>query len=289
MRAKIIIILFLVVFVGVCVSATPVWMRLTMPRSAVDHALGGAFPTQLNNPAFLCDAKLSARASYMIRFGGETENNLFASYRTGNLGFFSNLGINSVSDIEARTHATEKPDYIFAARRFDFTLGASAYVGKSIRVGASVKYVYEKVEFFRAEGVLWTLGALAERDRLWFGATLENVGKKIKMKEFYYSPPQILRSFIGYKLGFAAVGLSYCYLPEAPDFAALGAKFSPLEQLRLYGSFVFPHDSRSFALGMSFLWRDFSVNYSIASMKNLGVAHNFGISYSYDRKISSNK
>ncbi len=261
---------------------SPLWIHLTLPRSPVDFALAGSIPMAWSNPAAVSDKVFQVSTGYSTRFGDESENYAFVSYKwRDNIGVFARANFNTVSNIEARIYPTDCPDYYFSAQSSDFMLGASYHISEFVWIGASTKYVYESLEFEKVEGYAFALGASVQKGKFNYAVSIDNIGKSQRFIEYYYPMPTVLRLWAGYESDFYRIGVSYSNFSDLPDYSSVGLTVTPVQWISLHAGYVIHHDTRSFSVGTSIKWTRLAVDYSIAAFGELGYAHNFGISYCY--------
>ena len=118
----------------------------------------------------------------------------------------------STGDIEVRTKPAPEPEGTFSSRNFSMGFSASFSLTDNIDVGATGKFLYEKIFVDEASGYGIDFGLLYKLDNNWYiGSSILNIGSMNELRSEPSKLPTTLR-----------IGTSYIY-SISPEFSALGA------------------------------------------------------------------
>jgi hypothetical protein len=199
-----------------------------------------------------------------------------------------------------RTEITQNNEYLdmgetFGASNIIFGLTAARYINASIDLGFSLKYIYDKIDSYSASAIVIDAGMIHHpfNEKIKVGVAVRNLGTQVQ----YYTKDKYKE-----KLPFTfAAGLSYqikpsvlCAFdiskPTGPDLIArfgLDYKIHPMLNLRAGYSNNSSNWktggkwdwSSGLTCGMGFRWKDYALDYGLASYGNLGFINQVSLNY----------
>ncbi len=253
---------------------------LFLPVSAEDEASGGVFLIPQTNPAALSFLNgIDISAGYRYRWGDASDDFLTVAGRFGKYGIFASAGISSVSDIEGREYATSEPEYLFDANRANILLGGAYDFGKNIWVGLAYRHIHEQIEFNTMDANTFSGGITARWRNFYGGISATDYGSNDSFIEFLYPVPTTYRAQVKYSWQFLTAGATFIKPDMLNSYGAIALEISPIDWLNATASYTIMHDSRTFAGGMAFYWKDFSLKYSLSFYGDVGMNHFISLGY----------
>ena len=107
----------------------------------------------------------------------------------------------SFSGIEARSGNTAQPDGTFGASDLFGTISYAHSLSESLSVGASAKFIQQRLGVYHAEGYAADLGVIQRFGRWRWGAVVANLGPAMKFVDSSYSLPWSVRGGAAYTTG----------------------------------------------------------------------------------------
>jgi hypothetical protein len=220
----------------------------------------------------------------------EEINHEFLSYNQS----FSGLGVLGVN---ATFLHMEMPGYDSAGTAtsdfavYNLGVGASfaGNLTKDIAAGASVTYVQQRIEQENSAGLAFSGGVLWHVADLYLGASVLNLGPKLKFIEEEYSLPLVLDLGACYNLGAATVGVNCKYQPNQ-QYASfgLGGEYWPVEFLGLRAGYTLkPENARNAVVGLAagagFRLGPYQLDYCYVPYADLGQSHRISIDIQFGR------
>jgi hypothetical protein len=212
---------------------------------------------------------------------------LAASIRLGTrdaLGFAVNS--TTVADIEIRTVPGE-PTGTFSARNFAASLSWGRQVSEDLRLGATARFLYEKILIDQASGIAVDLGAQYRSpvENLTFGALLANLGGMNALRSEKSRLPTLLRIGPAYALPLATgpyrvlIAADFLQIfPEGRSYLNLGGEGSFGEVLTARAGYQFGSEGRGLTAGFEVRYGMVGVQYAYAKLsEDLGDAHSFSL------------
>lgn len=201
-----------------------------------------------------------------------------------------------------RTEVTADNQYLDLRETFgasNIMLGASAarVINPAIDLGVSLKFIYDIIDTYSAAAAVLDGGLVhhPENDKITVGVAIRNLGMQI----LHYTDEKYKE---GLPLTFAA-GISYQLKPSVlaaidiskPKGTNLGIKFGVESQihpmLQVRGGYNTNSDdwrtggswdwSSGFTFGAGFNWKNYNLDYGIASFGNLGFVNQLTLQYKY--------
>ena len=244
------------------------------------------------NPALIAD---DAQASITI-----THNEWIEDITTEYLGvavpldgwsFGLHLGLTSVGGVEVRETPGEALG-VTDTRNFAGGLSAAFALAEGVDVGATAKFVYEKIHVDEASGYAFDLGVTArpfsEGDlaNLRTGVTLANVGSMSALRTVETVLPMLLRYGAGYRvpiesvkggLTIEAAGLTL--LEESTTHVSIGAEFDYLGTVFLRAGYQSGYESKDLSFGGGAAYGSLRFDYAYTPFTDiLGDAHTIALS-----------
>jgi hypothetical protein len=194
----------------------------------------------------------------------------------------------TVSDIEIRTRPGV-PEGTFTARNYWVGASYGRRVSDDLRIGATVKFLYEKILVDEASGIGFDIGALYSTpiERLSVGATVANIGSMNTLRNEKTKLPTLVR-------------FGPAYSTELPDIKALITLASDVvhvfpdakSYLNVGGESLFDHafaarlgyrfgsEGQKFSAGVGVVYEFLTLDYAYAPLAlDLGNAHTISLSF----------
>jgi hypothetical protein len=203
--------------------------------------------------------------------------------------FGLSLSVGKISDIEKRDTPTSEPLALFDAHDAIASFSYARLLNNKYSLGASVKWIYEKIDISSASGLGFDLGGIfspfTETGKpilqdITFGLAILNLGSKIKFeKESYHLPTQ-------YK-----AGMSYSTIRDdlKSDFTLnldvvkprdddtkvhLGGEYGLYQSFKLRLGYQLGYDEKDLSFGMGINYRNYSIDYAFLPFESdLGDVH----------------
>ena len=214
------------------------------------------------------------------------------------LSYFSAGELEGRDDNQVRTGNFTASDIALSAGR-GWTLGR-------VRAGATFEYVGQQIKNYSANAVAVNAGALYGLEELpvTFGASVSNLGSKVKFRDESFPLPLIFRAGTAVRLSSARTLLTaQLDLPNDDGGSLrLGAEYSLAESLRLrLGYKTSSSGDRDailgkelgnagasgvsglygFFFGLGIVYREFNLDYALTPYGDLGNAHRFSLSFKF--------
>ena len=164
-----------------------------------------------------------------------------------------------------------------------FGVGYGRPISESLRLGAAFKWLREANDSASATGYAADLGAIATVsgwDGAQFGAALQNLGPSVRYASTQEKLPRIIRLGSSYS---RAIGLvSFDITKEGSDKmrVALGAEVEPVPTMLFrLGINTKTDTGPGIVVGAGWKGRDFSVDYALSLLGELGLAHRVSANY----------
>jgi hypothetical protein len=212
---------------------------------------------------------------------------LAGSVRVGEnhaLGFAVNS--TTVGSIDIRTGPGEATGS-FTARNFAGGLSYARRVNDDLTVGASLKFLYEKILVDESSGYGIDIGAQYRTpvDHLTVGAEVANLGRMSSLRSESSTLPSLLRIGPAYSFpigdgtynGLLAADLLYVF-PESKSYLNCGGEFGFGNVLAVRGGYQFGSEGRGLTAGFGVRYGFVGLQYAYARLsQDLGDAHSFSV------------
>ncbi len=306
--------LLLLLITGLCAvnenAGTTGFNNLKIVYSARAISMAGAMTgmgktvegLQFNPAGILGLEKVNVSSTFCSYFEGSNGGALHLVYpKAENVSYGIMLHYLNSGEMD-RTEVTSGNEYLETGETFgasNLILGVSAarIMNPSIDVGITGKLIYDKIDSYSAAAILVDAGLIHHpvNEKITVGISLRNLGKQVA----YYTSEEYSE---GLPMTFAA-GLSYAFRPQlsgafdinVPRGANMNARFGldfnphPMLNLRMgYNSNSADWKtggdwdwSSGLTFGAGFKWKEYKLDYGIASYGNLGFVNQVSLNYSF--------
>jgi len=198
----------------------------------------------------------------------------------------------TISDLVQRSGPESGGGGTFEAEDFVGGLTVSHTLGAGISVGATVKYVLERIYDAEAHGWALDLGLRYRWRWLESGASLSNLGRMSALETTSSQLPNKLRLGLAvpFDLGLlqarSTFDAVYTRYHGSVDDAAemmetLGLQLILRRRIIFRGAFILGHPTRHFSLGLGLRLRRWSFDYAFVPVEKLGDTSHFSIRYEF--------
>jgi len=195
-----------------------------------------------------------------------------------------------VSGIALRNdRATELPVGETSAHNLAFAGSYATTIFKDWRIGAQVKYLYEKYYLESADGFAFDVGLMLDQliqDVTW-GLVLQNIGSMTKLRNESTSLPLIFRTGLSYLLPWQLlesrplVAADLLYNEGAQGRLNLGLEYDFYSYLTLRTGYVIGSETMTFTAGLGFDYGPLTISYAFVPFQyDLGNSHRFSLVWS---------
>jgi len=265
---------------------------LEIPVGARESALGGAGaalisgPTSATyNPATIAFTPRGAALVHTRHFADTRAQFIGVTVRRGRFALSPHYWGTRVSDIEFRTAPTRDPISTFDAVHSAVGAALAYELSPRIAVGATGRYLYQKIHVESADGFALDAGMLA-RDLvsgLTLGLSAQHIGRMNELAAESPELPATLRGGAGYEHALKSIG-SVLVVAEAqavkdqPPLFRGGIEYRAPGYVALRAGYVEGLDAQDVSLGVGFFLREFRLDYAFIPYKeNLGEGHRFSL------------
>jgi hypothetical protein len=205
---------------------------------------------------------------------------------TGNQAVGFAVNSTTVGDIEIRTHPGEA-EGTFTARNFAGTLSYARQAGDDIWLGASVKYLYEKILIDDASGIGIDLGVQYRTplENLSIGAMIANLGGMDALRSESSRLPTLARVGPAYSYRFGegkyqalmAVDLLHLF-SEGKTYTNVGGEIDFNRVIAVQLGYQLGSEGRGLTAGFGVRYGIVGLQYAYAKLaEELGNAHSFSV------------
>lgn len=203
--------------------------------------------------------------------------------------FGLSLSVGRVSDIERRDTPTSEPLALFDAHDAIVSFSYIRELTDKYAVGASVKWIYEKIDISSASGLGFDLGGLlspfAETGKpilqdLTFGLAVLNLGSKIKFEKESYHLPTRYKAGVSYSTkredlkSDITLNLDVVKPRDDDTKAHLGGEYGLYQSFKLRLGYQLGYDEKDLSFGMGINYRNYSIDYAFLPYESdLGDVH----------------
>jgi hypothetical protein len=202
------------------------------------------------------------------------------------LGLFGAYG--SVGGIEKRGDVpTSEPLFTFSAHESIFGVAVASHVARGIDAGASVRWVYEKIDVDDASAFALDIGLRwAVLPGLTVGGAVQHFGTEPTFVSESFSLPLTVRVGGAWRPSLSSVfdflfATDVVMVRDEDAVVNLGGEAWYAGTLALRGGYCFGHDTRSLSGGAGLSWRRFRFDYAFVPYgDDLGGTHRFSLGVS---------
>jgi hypothetical protein len=190
----------------------------------------------------------------------------------------------TVPDIELRTRPGD-PEGTFTARNFAAAGSYACRINEEVIVGASLKFLYEKILIDEASGIAVDLGARVATpiEHLIVGASLANLGSMSSLRNEATTLPALFRLGPAYSFDVgkgetrALTAADFLYIfPEKKTYLNWGGEVEFERTVMVRGGYQFGSEGRGLTAGMGLRYGIVRLDYAYARLsQDLGSAHSF--------------
>jgi len=192
-----------------------------------------------------------------------------------------------VSDIQLRDEvASETPDGETGATNVFLGVTYATTITEDWKIGAQIKYLYEKYYLESANGWAIDLGLLKSNilPNLNLGLTIQNVGKMSPLRSEATNLPLIFRSGISYHLPWEILkhrlllAADYVFVLDDVSHLNLGTDIGILDNINIRIGYVLGRESYNITTGFSLRYNKYNFAYAFVPYQyNLGNTHRFSL------------
>jgi hypothetical protein len=202
------------------------------------------------------------------------------------------FGVNSttVSDVEIRTRPGT-PEGTFTARSAAFSLSYAQQFADDLRLGATAKFLYEKILVDEASGFGFDIGMQWQTpvDQLSVGAVVANLGSTNPLRNESTRLPSMLRVGSAYALRFGEIpsvlnfSMDFNHVfPDSKSILAAGTEFLFEKTVAGRVGYQFGADTRGFSAGAGVTYGIFTLDYAFGSLSSdLGSTHTISLNFHF--------
>lgn len=201
-----------------------------------------------------------------------------------------------------RTEITQNNEYLdtgetFGANNMIVGFSSATRVNPAVDLGFTLKYIYDKIDTYSASAVALDLGLLHHpvNEKVKVGVSLRNLGKQITYytdKEYSEKLPFTFAAGLSYQINPNLLSTFDISKPSGPDLTGrFGFDYKLHPMLNLRGGYSTNSSnwktdgdwdwSSGFTGGMGFQWKDYTLDYGVASYGNLGFINQVSLNYSF--------
>lgn len=263
--------------------------RSVAMADAMSASISGAAATHYNPAGIFTPAETSGQILLMHKEWIQDVRSEFLG-ATVRLGEESAVGLSvntaTVSDIEIRTRPGTA-EGTFSSRDYALGLSYARMLTDEFVVGATAKFLYEKIFLDESHGLAFDIGAqyTTSIENLKVGLALANLGSTNNLRSEKITLPSLLRVGPAYVLPFEEtssqllLGSDLLYIfPEKKIYVNLGAEFLYNNLVAARAGYQIGSNGRGFAAGVGVHYDMFAVDYGFVPLSsNLGSGHTFSL------------
>lgn len=202
--------------------------------------------------------------------------------------FAFGIGIHSasVSDIEIRTAPGAVIDK-FTSRDLSIGLSLAYKLSKTISIGITPKFLYEKIYVDESSGMAFDFGATYSKEHINLSFVYANVGSVNELKNEEIKLP----SYIRFGGSYNTVKGNLSYLIGVDGFNVTdggsfhlhtGAEVGYKDIIFLRGGYMTQYENKSFTAGIGIKYKGLNVDYAFVPYKNeFGSSNSFSLGFTF--------
>lgn len=219
----------------------------------------------------------------------DVSHNFFAiAFIKGKHHFGLSFISNNVEGIEHRVKPSAEPLGMVEAHDIAVGLSYARNIGERLRIGLTLKYLYERIFIESAPGVAIDLGCIyspAWLTGLQFGLAAQNFGKMTKLKEKTIKLPQTIRLGAAYFIPKKLAGGQFLLAADAIKIldgnlhANFGCEFYFKQIFSLRGGYQTGWEEKGLNAGFGFAYARYALDYGYTPFSfDLGNSHRISFS-----------
>lgn len=198
------------------------------------------------------------------------------------------LNNTAVNDIEIR-EIPGVPQGTFDAQNFAMGLTGAYKLSENLQIGATAKFIYEKIYVDNASGYAFDFGALYTNKKLSVGLAIANFGSMNTLRNQASKLPSSVRGGLSYLLDFPKISGNlrisadgYKVLDGGKTHANVGAEFLYKNFLAIRAGYQSGYEDRTITTGIGLRYKAFNLDYAFVPYKySLGNSHTFTLGTSF--------
>ncbi|HHS50360.1 MAG TPA: hypothetical protein ENN07_04515 [candidate division Zixibacteria bacterium] len=245
-------------------------------------AAGGLKAAGNANPATLFEQRtLSTGASYSYMREKTFNSSIYAGKAYGNWAGAVRLFLMDSGEIEARSGPTADPDYTFTSHQLYTQFTAAKRFENVIDLGASAKWVHERIDQDTRDGWAFDLGLATNYRWVSAGIAVQNYGGDVVFKKYRERFPLTYRAGMAVDiLDYGAISADFIKPDRMSGWFAVGAEANLTDYAVLRAGFTPGHDTRNFSAGFGFRKAGIELDYVLVNYsEGLGMSHQVTLSY----------
>jgi hypothetical protein len=216
--------------------------------------------------------------------------NEFAAFgfRSGKNAFGISFMSNTIGGIERRVKASAEPLDVLNAHDIMFGLSYARGLGENLRLGTTVKYLYQKIYVESASGVAADFGLqyTTPMQGLKTGVVIQNFGFMSKLQEESTKLPQTIRVGLAYQLPFQIlngeflVAADWMKILESSSHVNIGFEYNFIKYFALRFGYQTGFEDKGIHGGFGLSFNRYRLDYAyVPFTSDLGNSHrvSFGI------------
>ncbi len=201
-----------------------------------------------------------------------------------------------------RTEITQNNEYLdmgetFGASNIIFGLSAARYINPQIDLGITLKYIYDKIDTYSASAVALDLGMIHHpmNEKIKVGIAVRNLGSQLSYytdSKYSEKLPFTFAAGLSYQMKPNLLGSFEISKPKGPDLIGrfgIDYKIHPMLNARAGYSTNSSNWktggemdwASGLTFGMGFNWKDYVLDYGVASYGNLGLINQVSLNYRF--------
>jgi len=241
----------------------------------------GASATFWNPASINVDSKNSVLIAHNKWIKDISSNFLSFVFGKNRLKLGLSLYSNTVSDIEKRSKPSLTPEGLFSAADFYLGISASYPFTKKLRIGISIKYIYQKIYIEEASGYSTDFGvSYSFSNRLKLAAVLKNIGTVSILKNESTSLPALLRTGAAFRIPELINNIKILLSAdiekvfESKTYLYFGSEIDYKDTISLRTGYQYGYDARGLSYGIGVSVNSYNFDYGIQPFSyQMGTTH----------------
>jgi hypothetical protein len=241
-----------------------------------------ASATHYNPAALFMGPKVNVLFMHNEQVLGVKTEYLASKVRFEKFAFGLSVNNTSVGDIEIRNIPGD-PIGTFDAQNFALGLSVGYKINKSLSLGITTKFLYEKIYVDNASGYAFDFGGLYSLEKISFGLALSNLGSMSELRAASTKLPASMRGGASYL--FAIPGITstlrisadgYKVLDGGAFHANTGAELLYKDFLAVRIGYQSGYENKNLTTGIGIRYKAFNLDYAFVPYKySTGQSHTF--------------
>ena len=215
------------------------------------------------------------------------ESGYFAMSLSPRWSLLGGIRYGAVDDLEYRVTPTAVPDELFQSHDISFKTGVAYRLSERVSAGLAMGWFVQKIEAWRGSAFNVDLGMQARvNDNFKVGAAVTNLGGDFNLTKAGQIASRDISLPTTYRIGGSYeyqkyLGAADIVILDDEFHVHLGAEAHLHEMFHLRSGYMVNYDTKNFAAGASFFYRNIIVDYAfVPYTSNLGTSHLFNLTFS---------